>query len=94
MNNDQDEPGKLTRKQYRELKDGKRPKRDESNSGEAVPPVSEQPIGRNKPENVTREDGTDYKTPRWHRINRRLNIAMGILIALIIIVYLILIFIN
>lgn len=39
-------------------------------------------------------DANQFKTPRWHKINRRLNWTIGILAVLIVIVYLVLFFVN
>ncbi|WP_268913794.1 hypothetical protein [Lentilactobacillus sp. SPB1-3] len=93
MNNEPDEPEKLTREQYRKLKDGKRPSQDDSGT-EDNQVIDEPKTGRLKKDSNEKSADADYKTPRWHRINRRLNISMAVLVALIIIVYLILIFIN
>ncbi|WP_283678873.1 hypothetical protein [Lentilactobacillus sp. Marseille-Q4993] len=92
-NNDDTEP--LTRKQYRERqrqgerKAAPKPRREpdvvsDDQSGDDIP--SRQP--------QTSTEAEDFKTPKWHRTNRRLNWIIGVLLVLVLIVYLILFFIN
>lgn len=92
-NQNNQEPENLTRRQYRKIRGNKRPqpKDDDLNPGDFEPAER---VSRVSPGETQPTNNEDYKTPRWLRINRRLNISIGVLIVLIIIVYLILFFVN
>lgn len=96
----------LTREQYRKLKlqqeadfearDKRRVQVERDYARKHQQPVSE---ATPEPQETTRARENhpaddDFKTPRWHRINRKLNWTITILILLIVIVFLVLFFVN
>ncbi|MFD1124906.1 hypothetical protein ACFQ22_05935 [Lentilactobacillus raoultii] len=96
MSNDEKRASKsLTREQYRKLKhqeDADFKQRDKKRvEVERAYARAHRETPDEEPETIV-ADG--FKTPRWHRTNRRLNWTIGILIGLIVIVYLILFFVN
>lgn len=96
----------LTREQYRKLKlqqeedfEARDKRRVQVEREYARKHQQEVPDGEPKPQVTTRTQEKvnptdDFKTPRWHRINRKLNWTITILILLIVIVFLVLFFVN
>lgn len=94
MTDEKKDAESLTREQYRKLKqqqDADFKQRDKKRvEVERAYARTHQQLG----EQSVSENPIDFKTPRWHRINRRLNWTIGILVGLIVVVYLILFFVN
>ncbi len=93
---DKKSPDSLTREQYRQLKQQQetefkqRDKKRVEVERQYARTHHQPEVGQN-PEAVVTDD---FKTPRWRKMNRRLNWIIGILIFLLVVVFLILFFVN
>jgi hypothetical protein len=96
----------LTREQYRKLKlqqqedfeaRDKRRVQVEREYAKRHQQAAPEPQIEPQPTSRTRDAGevtADFKTPRWRKINRRLNVTIAILISLMVVVFLVLFFVN
>jgi hypothetical protein len=96
----------LTREQYRKLKlqqeedfEARDKRRVQVEREYARKHQQGEPIAQPEPQPTTRahenvKPAEDFKTPRWHRINRKLNWTITILILLMVVVFLVLFFVN
>ncbi|MCI1923418.1 MAG: hypothetical protein LKJ64_04350 [Lentilactobacillus buchneri] len=95
VTDDKKESKALTREQYRKLKqqeDDDFKQRDKKRV--EVERAYARTHQQNPGDDAVIADANQFKTPRWHKINRRLNWTIGILAVLIVIVYLVLFFVN